>query len=481
MALVPALDLRTHGDPRDRIAHPPSNVEAEQALIGALLYQPEVLTAFQTPLKPEHFYEPFHGRLWKAMREWIDEGEIPDPTLLAEEFRRDTAYIELGGTRYLADLIDRAPPVARAEDYARAILDLFNRRKLMELAAEMTALAMRGEDADGDRIDANQVIAKTEEGLMAIKLNTPDPPTLLTARESAIRTMEEIDFEQREGKPRGAQTSLKVFDDKLGGLVPSWLITIGGRPSMGKSALMRSAMYGAAVENRHDLFAIFLIEMASREISERAISAVTREDIFCLTETQALNRSKPVREHVPELMRIAEQMPDNLYIDDRADLSLEDVTRVVWQLKAKGNLRAIAIDYLQLMRRPEHRGRSDAAILGDMTAALKRLAKAADICIVLLSQLSRDVDKRDDKRPVLGDLRESGAIEQDSNVVLFPFREAYYHERAKPEDGTAEAEKWSARLAEIETVMEVAVAKHRQGGIGTTKQQYFAAYDLIKN
>jgi replicative DNA helicase len=490
MALVPALDLRPAGDPRDRGPDEPSSVEAEQALLGAILYEPRALKLVTVELLPDHFFEPFHGRLWRAIGEYVRDGDAPEPTLLAEEFRTDRAYQELGGVRYLADLVDRAPPAVRAGDYARHVLDLFHKRRLIAHYAEQT-IALRAGDQN-----ALHVVAQTEAELSRIRVASAEPGAFVTARDAARAALAEIEDQHGRQRSRGVYTDLTCFDERMGGLMPTWLVTIGGRPSMGKTALMRAGMYGAALHNPDRTFAAFSLETPNRELSERAIAAGTvvgkspwdardEQDAGLITPYAFLGRSTLSLGMIemPALRASVEAQPENLYLFDAPTLGLGEVRRTVWALKAKGNLAAVSIDYLQLMRREEVRGRNDAALIGDITVGLKQLAMEAQICILLVSQLNRAVDSREDKRPLLSDLRESGSIEQDSNAVLFPFRKAYYLERAKP-DGSKEAPEfkdWEMKMRECEHLMEVITAKLRQGKIGADKQQYLAAFDAVSN
>ena len=474
MALVPALDLRQQADPRDVSDIPPANIAAEQSLLGALLYEPLYQKLIAVELLPEHFYEPFHGRLYQAIVETLRDGLAVEVAFLAEEFKRDGAFQELGGIRYLVDLIDRAPAAARAPDYARHILDMAHKRRLIEIAREIEATARAGHTT------SLEITALASAELAKIDVAAGEAGELVTARSAALAALEDIEHEVQSGRPRGARTGLECVDVRLGGLVPSWLVTIGARPSMGKTSLVRGLFYGAARTNPSDLFALLTLETPARELSERAISAASQGD-WQEIESQDLNRSKVKKEHFTHLREVAQRLPENLIIDDRPSVSLGDVGRLVWQLKARGNLRAIGIDYVQLMQRPETRGRTDAALIGDITSGLKRLAREAEICVVLCAQLSRGVDTREDKRPQLTDLRESGSIEQDSNAVLFPFREAYYLERSLPDKEDIDYRKKSDELEIVRRRMDVIVAKNRHGGLGFTRQRYVAEFDFIED
>jgi replicative DNA helicase len=282
------------------------------------------------------------------------------------------------------------------------------------------------------------------------------------------------------GRVRGAMTGLRCFDRRLGGLKPGWLVVIGGRPSMGKTALGRVAAYGCAERNPTQTVAFFAIEMEKREIVERALSAATHVQGDGIPY-QDLGNAKVAPMDLMRLRELKHGMPANLVIDDRSVLSLEDVRRRVFALKRKRGVAAVFIDYLQLMAMPPAQGRNDAARWGEVTSGLKRLAREAQTCIVLLSQLSRAVESRDDKRPQLSDLRDSGSIEQDANAVLFPFREFYYVERNEPKPGTDQHTNWEMECEALRRRLDVIAAKVRQGAVGTDQQAYYAEYDHIED
>jgi replicative DNA helicase len=463
------LDLR----PLDR-ARREAEIEAEQGLLGCLLCDGSALRDAAN-VRPAHFSDAVHGQIFDAIVEIAARNQILSPLSVADRLRGEEGFAELGGIGLLADLIDKAPPLAMTRDLAEHVVEAWARRELTALASEAARGAIEGKPAS-DMLAALRTALERLENEAA-----PEPVSFVTAREAATAALAEIELEVATGRAKGAQTGLNCFDRRLGGLPPGWLITVGGRPSMGKTALMRSAAYGAARQNPRSLFAIFSIEMDRREISERALSETSAEDNDQIT-TESLNRSKVTPIDLMRLHDHVRSIPDNLVLDDRSDLSVDDIRRAVWALKRRGDLSAIFIDYLQLMRRPDGRGRNEASVIGDMTQALKRLAREAKICVVLLSQLSRQVEGRDDKRPQLADLRESGSIEQDSNAVIFPFREAYYLERAEPKETDKETHlEWEVKLSDVRRRMDVIVAKCRQGSVGVERQLYDPEYDRIQN
>lgn len=282
------------------------------------------------------------------------------------------------------------------------------------------------------------------------------------------------------GRPRGLMTGLRCVDRRLNGLKPGSLVVVGGRPNMGKTGLARAIMSGAATRNPSYLFPFLGLEMGPEEMVQRELSARAHElgqgVPYQLMETSALT---PLDFQI--IADASRNVPPNLLFDDCPGLTVGDVRRKVWALGQRGKVGAVAIDYLQLMERPNVKGRNDAAILGDMTKGLKNIARRAGICIVLLSQLSRDLEKRDDKRPNLHDLRDSGAIEQDADAVLFTYRELYYLERAEPKAGTDKHLDWEMRCHDVRRRLEVICAKQRKGPVGTDRQTYIAEFDFIED
>lgn len=448
-------------------------LDAEQALLGALLFDGEVIRRLEGLCEAHHFAEPLHGRIFSAVRDRHRTGEAVDGNLLWQSLRTDPALIDLGGSGYIADLVDRAPPSANAPDYARAVVDHAAGREITRLASEAMRDVMEGRPPQ-------ETIVALRANLDLLGADTaPLPNSFIDARSAALQMLDAKEEDLRLGRERGARTGLDCFD-RIGGLRPNDLVVLAGRPSMGKTALMRSGIYGAARLNPDRLFACFSVEMTDAELSERALADASAGDYDPIT-SEALHRSQMKTGDFARLRVLAEELPSNCTIDPRADLSVDDIRRAVWALKRKGDLAAIAIDYLQILRRPRSNGRADHAIIGEMTAELKRLAKEAEICVVLLSQLSRQVESREDKRPQLSDLRESGSIEQDAVSVMFCYRESYYLERSEPKENTAEHKEWEMRFYETRELMEVLIQKNRHGSIGTTRQRYQPEFDRIEN
>ncbi|MDR7232810.1 replicative DNA helicase [Caulobacter sp. BE264] len=449
------------------------DIDAEMRLLGICLEHNEIVQSL-AGLEARHFHEPFHQRAWAFITKKVQAGVAVDPLTVHDAFKDgDPAYQELGALRYLAMLVEHVVGKAAAHEYARIIVERSTRRDLVETAA------LIAEKARDPAEDLREVVTKSEALLADIARGSePNDANLVDANTSAAWTIEEMRKEALEGRPKGLMTGLRCVDRRLRGLRPGCLIVIAGRPSMGKSGLARQIAHGAARRNPEHQFPFYCLEMHRREMDERTLSELTFRD------------GQPIRYHDmnPEkftpmdwdiLERAARRVPSNMILDDTASLSVDYVRRRSWALRRKGPIGAIFIDYLQIMKRPAANGRNDAAVIGEMTTALKVLARELNCAVVLLSQINRGVESRDDKRPQLSDLKESGSIEQDANVVLFPFREVYYLERAEPRQGTPEHQKWEEQVELLRRRMDVLCAKNRGGAVGSDQQDYHAEYDAV--
>ncbi len=477
MALVPALDLRPA--PHDvEIHHAPANVEAEQALLGVLLYDNAAYERLSDQLQTRHFFEPFHGRLFAALESHIRRGQLAEPILLAEQFQRDPAFDELGGIRYLADLVDRAPPAANAGDYARVIYDLALRRDLIRIGGEIALAAQAG---DPDR-NARDQIETAEQQLFTLAESGAATTGFHTFERSLTRAVEmAAEAYNREGGLSGVSTGLADLDRMLGGLHSSDLIVLAARPSMGKTALGANIAFNVARryawEPQPDgsrktvsggVVAFFSLEMSAEQLAMRLLADVTEvsSDRMRKGEISASEFGR-VRDAAMEL----QEAP--LFIDDTGGISIAKLVARCRRLKRTSGLDLIVIDYVQLITANES-GRVENRVqeVTQITMALKALAKELSVPVIALAQLSRQVENREDKKPQLSDLRESGSIEQDADVVMFIYREAYYLSRAEPREGTPEHLAWQEQLDKIANHADIIIGKQRHGPIGTVKLHF---------
>jgi replicative DNA helicase len=479
MTFVPALDLRSAEPQPPQL---PSNIEAEQALLGALLFDNAAYERLSDQLQSRHFYEPFHQRLFAAMEEHIRKGMLAEPIVLMERFRQDAAFQELGGLRYLADLVDRAPPAANAADYGRLIYDLALRRDLIRIGGEIAAVA----GADGE-LPARDQIEQAEQSLYTLA-ETGQASTGFVSFSDALSSAIEHAAEafSRDGGLSGISTGLIDLDRMLGGLHPSDLVILAARPSMGKTALATNIAFNVAKNYAYDILpdgtrktssggvvAFYSLEMSADQLAARVLAEVSGvpSDRVRKGEIDASEFAQ-VREAAQEIAA------SPLFIDDTGGLSISKLTARARRLKRQQGLDLIVVDYLQLVTGGD--GRSDNRVqeVSMITQGLKALAKELAVPVLALSQLSRQVENREDKKPQLSDLRESGSIEQDADMVLFVYREAYYLGRAEPREGTPEHLTWQEEMDKVHNVAEVIIGKQRHGPIGNVKLHFNA--DLTK-
>ena len=478
MALVPALDLRAIPSDDEPFAHTPHNLEAEQALLGALLFDNAAYERLTDQLNATHFYEPFHARLFSVIEEHIRKGQLAEPIMLLDRFKRDPAFEELGGIRYLADLVDRAPPAANAPEYARVIYDLALRRELIRIGGDISTNANHGDPAK----TARDQIETAEQQLYSLA-ESGSSSTGFVPFADALRGAVEMAAEafSRDGGLAGVSTGLADLDQKLGGLHPSDLLILAARPSMGKTALATNIAFQVARnyawEPQPDgtkktvnggVVAFFSLEMSAEQLAMRLLADVSgvSSDRLRKGEIDASEFGR-VRDAAIEIQSAP------LYIDDTGGLSLPKLTARARRLKRQGGLDLIVIDYLQLVTTGNSGGNDNRVQEVSMiTQGLKALAKELSVPVIALSQLSRQVESREDKRPQLSDLRESGSIEQDADVVMFIFRESYYKSRAEPREGTAEHLAWQEDMDRIRNIAEVIIGKQRHGPIGTVKLHF---------
>lgn len=462
----------------------PHDFDAEQALLGALLYDNGAFDRVSY-VREDQFYEPFHGRLFDAMSLAIGRGQLAEPLGLQERFKSDPSFVQLGGLAYLADLVDRAPPAAAAPEYARLVADLADKREIIRIAAEATVAASDGQH------EAKDILEGTEAQLYALaERKGSDRPIISFSDALAGAVRMTADAFERDGALSGLSTGLIDLDRKLGGLHPSDLLIIAGRPSMGKTALATNIAFHVA---RHYAFApqpdgsrktiaggrvlFFSLEMSAEQLAMRIVAQVAGISSDRLRKGE-INASEfgRVRDAAIEV----QEAP--LFIDDTGAISIAKMTARARRQQRQRGLDLIVVDYLQLATVSNQRHSSNrVSDVSEITAALKAMAKDLNVPVLALSQLSRNVENREDKRPQLSDLRESGSIEQDADAVMFVFREAYYLARTEPKDGTAEHLAWQEQMEQAAHVAELIIGKQRHGPIGTVRLSFNEDLTLFGN
>jgi replicative DNA helicase len=458
------------------VASMPHNLEAEQALLGALMFDNAVFERLSDRLRGSHFHEPFHQRLYEAIEDHIRQGLLAEPTILMERFRQDPAFAEFGGLRYLADLIDRAPPAANAPDYARLVYDLALRRDLIRIGGGIIKEAPDPETPAIDQIEA------AELSLYSLA-ETGKPSSGFVSFSEALSGAVQMAGEayQRDGKLAGLATHLDDLDQKLGGLYPSDLLILAGRPSMGKTALATNIAFNIARSYRWEptpegrktvnggVVAFFSLEMSAEQLAMRILADASgvSSDRLRKGEIDASDFGK-VRDAAIEIGE------SPLYIDATGGLAISKLAARARRLKRQEQgLDLIIVDYLQLITVGEGNGQKNRVQeVSEITGGLKALAKELNVPILALSQLSRQVENREDKRPQLSDLRESGSIEQDADCVMFVYRESYYLGRTEPREGSPEHMQWQEDMDRLRHQAEVVIGKQRHGPIGIVKLSF---------
>jgi len=458
---------------------PPSNSEAEQALLGAILVNNVAYEKCNDILDAGHFYDPVHGRIFAAITTLINRGQIADPKTLRSVFENDPALAPLGGAQYLADLAASVITIINAEDYAKLIHDHYLRRQLITLGEDVVNEAYQH---DLDKSAANQ-IERTEQRLFELAKTGQLDRGFIKLEKSLVATIKMAEEAyKRDSHVTGVTTGLRDLDRRLGGLQKSDLVILAGRPSMGKSALATNIAFSAA-RAFHDTdgkegaaVAFFSLEMSHEQLATRLLGEHSQvpSDKIRRGEVKPEDFSRFL-----EATKILSRAP--LYFDDTPGLSVASLRTRARRLKRMvPNIGLIVIDYLQLLHGGAKREENRVQEVSEITRGLKALAKELDIPVLALSQLSRAVEMREDKRPQLADLRESGSIEQDADVVMFVYREEYYHTRSEPtrradesdDKFNSRAQRWMERGEEIRNIAEVLIAKQRHGPIGTVELHF---------
>ncbi len=466
MANVPALDLRRERHPFDPDAQPAvlANVEAEQALLGCILYDNAAFMNVDGVISQADFWEPVHGRFFKAMASQIRVGRMADPVLLADFFRIDPAFEELGGLRYLADLVDKAPPVNTAVDYARAVRSYALRREVIRICGEVSARAAQDAEADGA-----DLMADMERGLLSVRTGKED---------LALRDWRDVSAEIVYGLDRPddrplIKTGLAKIDDAVGGFERGDLVVIGARPSMGKSALagciaLNVALQGLGVVELNG--EMTTTQMGRRHLTDYAFTRFGDEgpmyrDIKrkVLTEGQ----KAVLRQVDSELAHLPMKMLKRTGMTLGRTRAMLRRQKMLWEA-AGIRMSMVVVDHVGLVRPDDdQRGRGRTEDQTVISAGLKEMAEELDVVMLALAQLNRKVEERDDKRPQLSDLRDSGSWEQDADVVMGVYRDAYYARREREPKGDVKVAEWVIRCGS--PTVEAIMLKIREGEVANAK------------
>jgi len=469
-------DMPGGGEP-DAYREMPRNTDAEQALLGAILVDNEAYDKVSTFLEPDHFHIPVHGRIYNAARILILRGQIATPITLKAFFDNDEGLADIGGSDYLHRLSSSAVSIINAEDYGRTIYDLGLRRDLIRLGEDMVNIAFDPEVED----TAASQIERSEQRLYELAETGQHEGGFKPFNVSLTEAVKNAEAAyKRDGRLSGVATGLIDLDNLLGGLHRSDLIILAGRPSMGKTALATNIAFHAAKSFREEedengqrkvvdgaVVGFFSLEMSAEQLASRILSEQAE------ISSDKMRKGEVPSEQFLRLSAAAQTLHTlPIFIDDTPALTVSALRTRARRLKRQNNLGLIIVDYLQLLQ-GSNKSRSDGRVqeVSEITRGLKTLAKELDVPVLALSQLSRQVENRDDKRPQLADLRESGSIEQDADIVMFIYREEYYLEKSKPKDThdkyIDEISRWEERMDKCRNLADVIIAKQRHGPVGT--------------
>lgn len=448
----------------------PMNIGAEQALLGAILSNNLALEKVENFLEPEHFSSKINALIFKTLKKLISNDQVADLNTLKVFLENDPDFISNGGISYLLKISENSISIINSKQYGELIYDLFIRRKLINLG---TNLINDSYDNFDDK-NSDIIIENTESNLYNL---TSDGDTQKGPKQFDNILSLTIDYAEKAYKKSsdviGLKTGLNDFDKKIGGLHKSDLIIVAGRPSMGKTAfatnIASNICNGKNNDNKTNVL-FFSLEMSSEQLATRVISELSQ------ISSEGIRTGNLSKTDFEKIIVASEQLKNlSLFIDDSPALTISSIRTRSRRLKRKFGLDLIIIDYLQLIT-GESRNSNDNRVkeISDITRGLKAIAKELNIPVVALSQLSRKVEEREEKRPQLADLRESGSIEQDADLVVFLYREEYYLARTEPPEGTEKHAMWTSKMEKVHNIAEAIVAKHRHGPISRVKLHFNA-------
>lgn len=456
----------------------PVNTLAEQMILGSILTNNESYNRVSDFLQANHFYEPIHQRIFEAITVFIDRGMLANPVTLKNHFDQDSTLKEMNQNDYLSQLSSLATTIININDYSKTIVDLAIRRNLINVGEDIVNDAY----APGVTLTSNEQIERAEQELFSLaNLGRETNSNLRAIKSSLNEALNKIQLAyKRDEKFTGISTGFVDLDKILCGLQNSDLLILAARPSMGKTALavnlaLNACQYLHQKQQKPEddnaskaSIGFFSLEMSAEQLATRMMSISSEVNSSKL-------RSGQITEN--DFIKIVKASKDlanlNYFIDDTPSISIAALRTRARRMKRKHNLSLLVIDYLQLLKGSSKSSEgSRVQEISEITQGLKAIAKELNIPVIALSQLSRAVEQREDKRPLLSDLRESGSIEQDADIVMFIYRDEYYLIRKQPKEDTAEHEKWQSEMNKVTHTTEVIIAKQRNGPVGSIKLHF---------
>ena len=460
---------------KDTFKELPNNIEAEQAVIGSILVTNELFDEINTIISSINFYDPMHQKIFSAVESLIYKGMLANPITLKNYFENEKD--DLNVPEYLVKVTKFSTSTRQATEYSRIIYDMFVRRELVKISEQTIDTAKLN-----DLNTSGQNIIENSERLLFDLAEKGSFQSSLVKFDAAIQQtieMASTAYKNEEGIV-GVPTGLTELDDRLGGLHQSDLIIIAGRPSMGKTALATNIAFNAAKKlqesGKKSSIAFFSLEMSSEQLSTRILAEQAR------IKSNDIRRGKISEDQFDKFIETSKNIAElPLFIDETPAISIAAMSNRARRIKRTHGLDMILVDYIQLMSGPINNRDGRVQEISQITQGLKAIAKELSIPVVALSQLSRAVEQRDDHKPLLSDLRESGSIEQDADVVMFVYRAAYYLQRKEPQAATVEHAEWQAKMNEISHLAQILIAKQRHGPIGNIDLEFEEMFTKFKD
>jgi len=460
---------------KDHFKELPNNIDAEQSVIGSILVSNDIFDEISTIISSNNFFDPMHQKIFEAIENLIYKGMLANPITLKNYFEDEKD--DLNVPEYLVKITKFSTSVRQAIEYSKIVYDMFVRRELIKISEQTIDSAKLSElDTNGQTI-----IENSEKLLFDLAEKGSFNSSLVKFDDAMKQTIEMASaaYKNEEGIV-GVPTGLRDLDDKLGGLHQSDLIIIAGRPSMGKTSLATNIAFNAAKKlqdsGKKSSIAFFSLEMSSEQLSTRIISEQAR------ISSNDIRRGRISDEQFDKFLETSKNIAElPLYIDETPAISIAAVSNRARRIKRLFGLDMIVVDYIQLMRGTTFNKDGRVQEISQITQGLKAIAKELAVPVVALSQLSRQVEQRDDHKPQLADLRESGSIEQDADVVMFVYREGYYLQRKEPREATVEHAEWQAKMNEVAHLAQIIIGKQRHGPIGNVTLEFEERFTKFKD
>ncbi len=460
---------------KDKFKELPNNIEAEQSVIGSILVTNEIFDEISTIISSTNFYDPMHQKIYNAIENLIYKGMLANPITLKNYFEDEKD--DLNVPEYLVKITKFSTSSRQAIEYSKIIYDMFVRRELIKIS-EQTIDNAKVNDLDSS---GQNIIENSERLLFDLAEKGSFSSSLIKFDDAMKQTIEMASaaYKNEEGIV-GVPTGLRDLDDKLGGFHQSDLIIIAGRPSMGKTSLATNIAFNAAKHiqdsGKKSSIAFFSLEMSSEQLSTRILSEQAR------IGSNDIRRGRISDEQFDQFLETSKNIAElPLFIDETPAISIAAVSNRARRIKRLHGLEMIVVDYIQLMRGTSFNKDGRVQEISQITQGLKAIAKELGIPVLALSQLSRQVEQRDDHKPQLSDLRESGSIEQDADVVMFVYREGYYLQRKEPREATVEHAEWQAKMNEVAHLAEIIIGKQRHGPIGKVTLEFEERFTKFKD